>query len=112
MNTFLVFVTGVLLRLVVPLVITALVVYILHRLDVRWQAEAEDEHAALVKDEEPCWKEQGLSMNEIKLRAAMNKQPCWQTHRLANGYLREGCLDCEAFLSAPLPTPKHSHIHL
>jgi len=100
-----------LLRLVVPLAVTALIVYILHRLDMRWQAEAENEHAALFKDETPCWKEQGLSINEIKMRAAINNQPCWQTHRLSNGYLREGCLDCEAFLSAPLPTPKHSHIH-
>lgn len=112
MNTFLVFVTGVLIRLVVPLTVTALVVYTLHRLDVRWQAEAESQRAMLVKDDLPCWKEQGLSISEINLRAAISNQPCWQTHRLANGYLREGCLDCEAFLSAPLPTPKHSHIHL
>jgi len=112
MNTLLVFAAGVLLRLIVPLTVTALIVYILHKLDARWQAEAENEHAALVKDEMPCWKEQGLSMNEINLRSAINNQPCWQAHRLANGYLREQCLDCEAFLSAPLPAPKHSHIHL
>ena len=111
MNTLLVFVTGVLLRLIVPLAVTALVVYFLHRLDVRWQVEAENERAMLVKDDKPCWKEQGLSMDEIKLCAAKNEQPCWQTHRLSNGYLREACLDCEVFLSAPIPTPKHSHAH-
>lgn len=112
MNTLLIFVTGVFLRLIVPLALTALVVYWLRKLDARWQAEAENERAMLVKDELPCWKEQGLSMDEIKMRAAKNNQPCWQTHRLSNGYLREICLDCDVFLSAPIPTPKHSHIHL
>ena len=85
MNTLLVLITGILLRLVVPLVITALIVAALRRLDARWQAEAEKERQALVKDETPCWKEQGISMDEIKLRAEKNKQPCWQTHRLSNG---------------------------
>jgi len=111
MSTLLVFVTGVFLRLIVPLAVTALVVYALHRLDVRWQAEAEKERKLLAKDEMPCWKEQGLSMDEINLRTEKNNQPCWQTYRLSNGYLREVCLDCEVFLSAPIPAPKHSHAH-
>ena len=116
MNTtsILIVLTGLLVRLLVPLAITALIVYFLHRLDVRWQAEAEKERALLVEsgDGMPCWKEEGLSLIEMKLLAAKNSQPCWQTHRLANGYLREACLDCELFLSAPIPAPKHSHIHL
>ena len=86
--------------------------FVLRRLDARWQAEAEKERGLLIKDEMPCWKEQGLSMDEIKLRAEKSNQPCWQTHRLSNGYLREACLDCEVFLSAPIPAPKHSHAHL
>ncbi len=102
--------TGLFVRLMVPLAITMLVVYFLHRLDVRWQTEAENERAMLVKDEGPCWKEQGLSMDEIKMRAAKNTPSCWQTHRLSNGYLREDCLDCEVFISAPIPAPSHSHI--
>ncbi len=112
MNEILAVVLGVFLRLVVPLVLTALVVYLLHKLDARWQAEAERERAALVKDEMPCWKEQGLAMEEIKLRAAKADQPCWQTHRLANGYLREACLDCEVFLSAPAPSAKQVNAHV
>jgi hypothetical protein len=56
MNTILVFVTGVFLRLIVPLAVTALIVYMLHRLDVRWQVEAENERARLVKDDMQCWK--------------------------------------------------------
>jgi hypothetical protein len=112
MNTLLVLVTGILLRLIVPLALTALIVYTLHRLDVRWQAEAEQERQVLVKDEMPCWKERGLTMDAIKPRAKKDNQPCWQIHRLSNGYLREACLDCEVFLSAPIPTPQHSPAHL
>jgi hypothetical protein len=103
---------GLLVRLALPLAVTAFIVYLLHKLDARWQAEAEAERILLIKDDLPCWKEQGLSMSEIKIRAAKADQPCWQTHRLSNGYLREGCLDCEVFRSAPILTPKHSHIHL
>ena len=111
MNTIFAFALGIFLRLIVPLAVTALIVYLLHKLDVRWQIEAEKERALLVKDDKPCWKEQGLSMDEIKLRAAKSNQPCWQTHRMSNGYLREACLDCEVFLSAPAPVVKHSNAH-
>lgn len=107
----LVFLTGVALRLVVPLLLTALIVVALHRLDARWQKEAEMERDLLVKDETPCWKEQGLSMEEIKAKAAASGKPCWQMHRKSNGYLREACLDCEVFLSAPIPEPKHAISH-
>jgi hypothetical protein len=112
MDTLLVLITGIFLRLIVPLLITALIVLALSRLDAHWQAEAEKERQVLVKDDMPCWKEQGLSMEEIKLRAEKDDQPCWQSHRLSNGYLQEACLDCEVFLDAPVPTPKHSHAHL
>jgi len=111
-NSILVLLAGVFVRLAIPLLITALVVLLLRKLDARWQADAEKERVTLVKDEMPCWKEQGLSMDEIRLRVEKNKQPCWQTHRLSNGYLREACLDCEVFLSAPIPRLQHSHAHL
>ncbi|MBI3161321.1 MAG: hypothetical protein HYZ23_02365 [Chloroflexi bacterium] len=103
--------TGVFLRLIVPLGLTALIVFWLRRLDVRWQAEAEKERTALAKDSAPCWKEQGLSVDEIQLRAEKDGKPCWQTHRLSNGYLREACLDCEVFLAAPVPAVAHSNAH-
>lgn len=105
--------TGVLLRLIVPLTLTALVVYVLHRLDARWQAEAEQEKKRLVKNEMPCLKEQGLSVERMKPRLALGEQPCWQTHRLSNGHLREDCLDCEIFRDAPAPVPhRHGHAHI
>ncbi|RJP50668.1 MAG: hypothetical protein C4586_05490 [Anaerolineaceae bacterium] len=105
--------TGILLRLIVPLTLTALVVYVLHKLDARWQAEAELEKKLLVKNEMPCLKEQGLSVERMKAHLALGERPCWQTHRLANGHLREDCLDCEVFHDAPVPVPhRHGHAHI
>lgn len=116
MNTasLLVILAGLSVRLALPLALTALFVYLLHRLDVRWQAEAMSERAALtkIKDDMPCWKEQGFSAEEIKARAEKSGQPCWQTHRTVNGYLREACLSCDVFLTAPVPAPRQSQVHL
>jgi hypothetical protein len=50
-------------------------------------------------------------MEEIKVRAAESGKPCWQIHRLSNGYLREACLDCEVFINAPAPALKPSKAH-
>lgn len=108
MNTTLALLTGLFVRLAIPLLVTALVVLALRSLDNRWQAEANIERRSLIKDDVPCWKEQGLAMKEIKLRASKSEKPCWQMHRLSNGHLREACLDCDAFISAPIPTPKHT----
>lgn len=102
---------GLFVRLGLPLLVTMLIVILLRALDNRWQKEAEKERGLLVKDETPCWKEQGLSITEIKAKAAASGKPCWQIHRLSNGYLREACLDCDLFLDAPIPMPKHSNIH-
>ncbi len=112
MNTTFAFLIGLVVRLAIPFLVTALVVLVLRALDNRWQAEAEKERSVLMKDDQPCWKEQGLSMEEIKLRASKSEQPCWQTHRLSNGYLREACLDCDVFISAPIPASKHTTAHI
>lgn len=111
-NSMLAVMLGLFLRLVLPLLVTVLVVLALRSLDIRWQKEAEQERSLLIRDEEPCWKEQGLPMEEIKARAAASGTPCWQIHRLSNGHLREACLDCEVFVQAPIPTLKHSKAHI
>lgn len=102
---------GLMIRLGLPLLVTVLIVYGLRKLDIRWQKEAELERSLLIRDEGPCWKEQGLSIDEIKARAAESGKPCWQIHRLSNGYLREACLDCDVFINAPVPALKHSKVH-
>ena len=111
LTSMLVFLAGVLIRLVVPLSLTALVVFFLRKLDARWQAEAELEKKMLANDEAPCWREQGLSMDRIAQMSAASGKPCWQIKRLPNGYLREECLDCDVFLSAPIPQTKPREVH-
>jgi hypothetical protein len=110
-NPVVIVLVGLFFRIGVPFGITLLIMYGLRRLDARWQAEAELEHNTLVIDEEPCWKDQGLPTDQIKLRGTLSDQPCWQTHRLTNGRLREMCLSCEVFLDAPIPA-SHSHAHV
>jgi hypothetical protein len=78
MNAVLVLLTGFFVRLVLPILVTALVVLALRALDQRWQMEA------------------GKNHNQDDL-------PCWQKNRLPNGYLKEECLGCDEFLSAPIP---------
>ena len=110
-NTIFALIFGLVVRLGLPLLVTVLIVIGLRRLDIRWQKEAELERNLLIRDEEPCWKEQGISMDDIKARVAESGKPCWQIHRLSNGYLREACLDCDVFINAPMPALKHSKAH-
>lgn len=115
LNTFFVILMGVGLRLIVPLTLTALVVIALRRLDARWQAEAERERKLLLKNEMPCFKEQGISAEQLKQRLDAGERPCWQTRRLPNGHLRENCLTCEVFRDAPVPAAqqrRHGHAHV
>ncbi|MBK7452097.1 MAG: hypothetical protein IPJ47_22920 [Anaerolineales bacterium] len=101
-NAYLALMFGLVVRLGLPMPVTLLVVTGLRRLDTRWQKEAEIERNLLTRDEEPRWKETSLAMDEIKARAAENGKPCWQIHRLSNGYLRGVFrLDCEVFVNAP-----------
>lgn len=111
LTSILVLLTGVVLRLIVPLALTVLVVVALRRLDARWQTQAELERAAMEKGEAVCWKELGLSSKEIQTRLSSGERPCWQTSRLPNGHLREECLDCEVFRDAPVPVSRrHAHV--
>jgi hypothetical protein len=101
---------GLFLRLIVPLAVTALIVYWLRKLDARWQEEAEKEYEILLKDETPCWIEQGFTIEESRQRAEASEQPCWQIHRSPNGHLLEACLECEVFRSAPESNLKSRHL--
>jgi len=95
---------GLLLRLAIPILITALVVYFLKKLDERWQAEGEMPIPSLQKPE--CWQ---IKNCPIEMAAAcpgyLSPLPCWQVFRLPNGYLRERCLSCEVFRGTPFPAP-------
>jgi hypothetical protein len=98
-------ITGLFLRLSIPLLGTVILVYLLRKLDAHWQAEAERNPVAIEKVE--CWKHKGCSEEQRKnCVAATALLPCWQVHRQSNGYLQEKCISCEVFINAPAPALK------
>ena len=101
MNPTLAILVGLSLRLAIPIVVTLLAVYILHKADVRWQEEAAQ---ALMNGEKlNCWDIKNCTAEQkSKCTAPNSAEPCWQAHRLSNGYLREECLNCEVFHQAPI----------
>jgi len=98
-------ITGLLIRLAVPIALTALLIISLRKLDARWQKEAELQPMATASVE--CWNAKNCSPEQREnCMAYQTAVPCWQAKRLPNGYLREECLSCEIFTKAPLPVLK------
>jgi hypothetical protein len=102
---------GLAVRLALPIAITLIAVYLLRKLDAHWQKQAENELAHPLEETE-TW---DLKDCPIEMRSdnpvATSSLPCWQTHRLANGYLNDECLACEVFRDAPARMP-HAHAHV
>lgn len=95
--------TGLFVRLAIPILVTALIIVLLRRLDARWQKEAHLPVLAVPKPE--CWKEKGCPPDQrASCPGAKSPLPCWQAFRSPNGYLREECLTCKIFTEAPAPT--------
>lgn len=98
-------VTGLLLRLALPILGTSLLIFLLRKLDAHWLAEAEQPQLRAEKLE--CWKVKGCSDDQRKTcRAASSALPCWQVYRMPNGYLQEKCISCDVFVNAPIPAFK------
>ncbi len=110
LNSLLAFLAGLGLRLAIPLAITILTVYILRKVDERWQAEAGQVPPTLTVEKPRCWE---IKKCAPELRRACpsptSPEPCWQIHRKANGYLSEACLTCDVFCQAPVPAPTAAH---
>jgi hypothetical protein len=103
--SLLMLITGLLVRLAIPIVLTAVLIFFLRKLDAHWQAEAELPQPAASDIE--CWKIKGCSDEQRNACVAYQATlPCWQAKRLPNGYLREECLSCEIFTTAPMPALK------
>ena len=99
-------ITGIALRLAIPIGITAIAIYFLRRLDNRWQAEAKEQLLLPVVEKTKCWEIHGCT---AEMRAAcagyQSELPCWQAFREENnGYLQERCLGCDVFKKAPIPS--------
>ena len=103
-NTWLAVLSGLLVRLAIPIFITVLAVSFLRKLDERWQKQAEIETPEAKVPKPECWKVRDCPP---PARGAcpgfLSPLPCWQVYRLPNGYLREECLTCEVFRAAPAP---------
>lgn len=107
-DTVLALLGGVLVRLAIPVGVTAVFVYLLSRLDRRWQSEAQPALAANQPRNTGCW--------DIKHCSAENKAdcsayahpdtPCWQHFRQEGGSLQERCLGCDVFKKAPVPVTR------
>ena len=96
--------TGVSLRLGLPLLITVVVVWWLRRVDARWQAEARTVYrAATPLPAIPCWVARNCSLEQRATCAAFTRRdtPCWQLFRDERGQLKAQCLRCEIFRAAP-----------
>ena len=100
--SLLVLITGLLIRLAIPIALTVLLIIFLRKLDARWQKEA-DLHQPLMESVE-CWKIKNCAPEQRENCVAYQAiVPCWQAKRLPNGYLHEECLSCEIFTKAPMP---------
>ena len=98
-------ITGFAIRLAVPILITAVAIYFLKRMDTRWQAEAEKQLLLQPVEKVKCWEIKGCTA-EMRATCAgyQSNQPCWQAFREENGHLQERCLGCDVFQHAPVPT--------
>ena len=104
LTSLLAVITGIVLRLAVPIAITAVAIYFLRRLDTRWQAEAEEQLLLPTVEKAQCWKINGCSPEERATCAGYQSElSCWQAFRQKNGYLQERCLGCDVFQQAPIP---------
>jgi len=94
--------SGLLIRLAIPIALTAGLVFILRKVDAYWQSEAQLPQPNVQTVE--CWKIKKCSTEQRKNCLAYQATlPCWQAKRLSNGYLREECLSCKVFTEAPMP---------
>lgn len=107
-----------LLRIGVPLAVTALIVWGLKSLDARWQAEAEARQASAVVSagralpaaykapqaaQTPCWSLRNCAESRQAGCAACKEPglPCWMARLRADGRLPSGCYGCALFRLRP-----------
>jgi hypothetical protein len=102
-------VIGLLVRLAIPIVLTMVVVWLLRKLDARWQAEGEQrlrtQMAQVTAQMTPCWDQRDCSTERRAECVAYGRRdmPCWLIMRQRNGELKEACLGCDVFRKAAIP---------
>lgn len=102
---------GVVLRLGVPLLLTAALVAILRKMDSRWAEEGQlssevtetTPDTALLFPKLQCWVARQCPREMIEACPAYREagRPCWQVFRDGKGRLQDACLICDVFRRAP-----------
>jgi hypothetical protein len=107
MTSILVVLASLLIRIVIPLLLMGGVVFLLRRLDARWQMEALYRQKQESADtQEHAWELKDCCIEGKNHQPALqSNQPCWQIFRQSNGYLQEECLHCKVFRSTPILLP-------
>ncbi len=106
-------VVGLLLRLGLPLILTAGAIWLLQRLDERWQQEAEQTRTQVPQvPVARCWEQRNCPPDRVVKCAAYldQSQPCWQTFRDQQGNLQPRCLACQLFQQAVVPTSTRQRV--
>ena len=107
--SFVAVLTGILLRLAVPIGITAVIILWLRWLDAQWQLEALrlPSEQAQPKPAVPCWVTRNCSEEERAGCPVFGNRNvfCWQYFRAENGRMQEKCLTCKVFQQAPAMVP-------
>jgi len=108
----LVVIGGLLLRIGIPVGVTAILVFALRRLDQRWQNEAEQDVPLEIGQislfsQFQCWITHSCPQESLDKCPAYleNKKPCWQVFRNGAGELSQKCLDCPVFGNVPAGIP-------
>ena len=111
--TWLTIATGLLVRIGLPILALVGMVWVMRRLDARWQAQA-PRAVAPPPAEPPCWDVHGCASEKRAVCAAYlhPENPCWQQFRDHDGNLRPGCLACELFAAVPVPQPARQEQHV
>jgi hypothetical protein len=106
---------GLILRFGIPAIFTGLLLWLLKRLDERWQLDAEKTRlmqlAQTANQTATCWDVRKCAP-ELRAQCLAYQHPevpCWQVMRQFSGRLPERCLTCQVFRSAPVPQPLLVH---
>ena len=121
LNPFTVFLIGVVVRVGIPLGATALLIWLLRRLDARWEAEARAASQRIPAPAPapaapppegdlrrvPCWEVNDCSAEQHTICPIYGRSDvlCWQYFRDKQGHLREACLGCQVFRNTPTLVP-------
>jgi hypothetical protein len=104
---FLTMLVGLVVRVGIPIGLTAILIILLRRLDERWQKQAQRDLLAVpvFRPSNPgCWDIKHCSAEQRANCSAFAhpETPCWQHFRESDGSLQKRCLGCEIFKTAPL----------